>query len=569
MKSKMIIVVFLLFLYIVPSLFAMTSSSLPTLAEPNISKDFALSEYEYGRHLATDDDGTPAPTGDFTDTHIKDGSSMYIEDASCPYDCEIILDFDLPEEDFDAVFLNFYGYAFAFDLSLTTKELLMWNSTTWNDFGDIGDSAEWTNITLDSSYILSNTVYMKVHANDDSITTLLIDYAEVVLCNFSYTSGDWFNKNWGWRKVISVEGATGAGTNYQIQVNVDFETGMQSDFDDICFYDNNGVTPLNYWLESYTASTEAVFWVEVKDNLDTDQMIYMYFGNADVSTTSDGEATFLLFDDFEDDNLDNWNYTNNMETTAVRTHDGSSYSASWTADADAHLKDNGYGLTGIRISFWVNQEDTLRGSFNYVYSVDDYSERVATIRGGYETGTSPLYYRDSGSYVIYPSSVDDINDDEWNKIEFSVDFTADKMQTWQNDVANSELAVVEDDGTALETEIADGVGLQMQSSKQCWFDDVIVRKWIVVEPISIISERTETAPPPEWNIVNEVELIFNVPYNETGFNMFITFGGLFVIIAAPMYLVKGGKDEISLDKVFFFIIAFMLGWALLLGGISA
>jgi len=45
------------------------------------------------------------------------------------------------------------------------------------------------------------------------------------------------------------------------------------------------------------------------------------------------------------------------------------------------------------------------------------------------------------------------------------------------------------------------------------------------------------------------------------------FFGLIMIPASTLYLVKGGKDEMSSDRFFYFIIVFIIGWALLLGGI--
>ncbi len=114
---------------------------------------------------------------------------------------------------------------------------------------------------------------------------------------------------WQYRKSHTINGATGAGTNYQVRITVHRETGTDSgedvhiegkcrpDFGDIRFTDDDGSTLLDYWLESYD-SNNATFWVEVKDNLDTNQTIYIYYGHDTASSISDGGATFPLFDDF-------------------------------------------------------------------------------------------------------------------------------------------------------------------------------------------------------------------------------------------------------------------------------
>jgi len=36
----------------------------------------------------------------------------------------------------------------------------------------------------------------------------------------------------------------------------------QDDFDDIRWYDATGTNPMDYWRETYTSGTSAVFWVE-------------------------------------------------------------------------------------------------------------------------------------------------------------------------------------------------------------------------------------------------------------------------------------------------------------------
>ena len=82
-----------------------------------------------------------------------------------------------------------------------------------------------------------------------------------------------------------------------------------------------------------------------------------------------------------------------------------------------------------------------------------------------------------------------------------------------------------------------------------------------------IEAITSLSPIPQWNIVGEAELIFSVPLDETGLDMMLIFLGLLMIPASTLYLVKGGRSEASMDKLFFGLIAFVLGWALFLGGI--
>ena len=75
--------------------------------------------------------------------------------------------------------------------------------------------------------------------------------------------------------------------------------------------------------------------------------------------------------------------------------------------------------------------------------------------------------------------------------------------------------------------------------------------------------------PPQWYEVSEAELLFSAPIDETGLDMLLIFLGLIMIPLSTLYLVKGGRSEMSSDKLFYGLIAFVMGWALFLGGIMA
>ncbi|MFW9849081.1 MAG: DUF2341 domain-containing protein, partial [Candidatus Thorarchaeota archaeon] len=126
----------------------------------------------------------------------------------------------------------------------------------------------------------------------------------------SQENGRPFLENWNYRKAHSILGADGAGTGYQIRVRIQYGTGTdngervycdlkcQTNFDDIRFTSEDGITMLPYWKESYSGGSYAIFWVKMLDNLDTDRTIYVYYGNQYASDESSGSDTFLLFDNF-------------------------------------------------------------------------------------------------------------------------------------------------------------------------------------------------------------------------------------------------------------------------------
>ena len=134
---------------------------------------------------------------------------------------------------------------------------------------------------------------------------------------------------WAYRKKITISGSTGAGTNYQVLLKVgessgatgaDFNLGGLSakfpsgknDGGDLRFTAADGVTLQDFWVESVTGNSPnrvAYVWVEVSADLGSNQSIYCYYGNPNATNVSNGDNTFLFFDDFDDGvvNTSKWN----------------------------------------------------------------------------------------------------------------------------------------------------------------------------------------------------------------------------------------------------------------------
>jgi len=73
-----------------------------------------------------------------------------------------------------------------------------------------------------------------------------------------------------------------------------------------------------------------------------------------------------------------------------------------------------------------------------------------------------------------------------------------------------------------------------------------------------------------WRSASNPIIYLIAPMSQTqvwGLNAFTILLGLIMIPTSTMYLVRGGRDELSNSKVFYFLVIFFMGWALLLGGI--
>jgi len=137
------------------------------------------------------------------------------------------------------------------------------------------------------------------------------------------TAGNWLS-GWKYRKSVTLSRPSGAVTNYQMQLTVNYGTGSdststvycanhcQADFDDLRFTTSNGATLLDYWIESYTTSTSATVWIEFDSIGTSATTFYMYYGNSSASSASNGDNTFTFFDDFPGTSLDGTKWTTTL-----------------------------------------------------------------------------------------------------------------------------------------------------------------------------------------------------------------------------------------------------------------
>lgn len=117
----------------------------------------------------------------------------------------------------------------------------------------------------------------------------------------------------GYRMMVVVDNSDNPETLYDFQVflNITYDSNMQSDFDDLRFtwYDTTSdeEVSIDYWLDMYVDSEYAVVWVEVPSIRGSGQeVLYIYYGDPDAISGSNGEATFVFFDDFSADTTSNY-----------------------------------------------------------------------------------------------------------------------------------------------------------------------------------------------------------------------------------------------------------------------
>jgi hypothetical protein len=110
-------------------------------------------------------------------------------------------------------------------------------------------------------------------------------------------------KEWGYQTDLYLEHPTPID-NYQKKIIIDAESFEYSnanpDGSDIRFYDETG-EKLSYWIEEWNPEGVSTIWVKVL-KIGT-KKIQLYYGNSQAKSESNGNETFVFFDDFSGNNL--------------------------------------------------------------------------------------------------------------------------------------------------------------------------------------------------------------------------------------------------------------------------
>lgn len=405
--------------------------------------------------------------------------------------------------------------------------------------------------------------------------------------DFSISAGESWLTGWNYRKQLDLDPVGDCSyqnfTYYQIELDVNYGSGSdsgnsiycnshgQTDFDDVRFTDDDGNTELDYWIEEKTDSDDATFWVEVADSLSSAQTIFIYYGNSTVSTTSDADETFVFFDDFESGNLDKW--TNNgctIESSIVHTGTYSCKLPNTGVDLRGYF---GPYTFGMMFHAQIHNDNSYRGLQMRAASYE-YGDVTILVRQ-YESVTSKIYLHD-GSYKAWPNCSDIYDDDTWYKHEVGIDNDYGhgagedpRMRLFMEDSYIGEEEFYEGDGTYWETQNVGEIRFVGQSSYTGYIDDVWVRKWSKLEPeISAFGEEEDNR---EWQDINTATFYIVIdmsPATRWAFENIIATVGLAMFVGSGIFLVYGGKEKLSMDKLLYAIVLFMVGLGLFIGGIT-
>ena len=341
-------------------------------------------------------------------------------------------------------------------------------------------------------------------------------------------------------------------------------TEAQLDFDDILFTDDDGITVLSYWRESKTDGNNAIFWLKINDNLSEDVGIYVYSDNPSASYIGDGADTFLFYEDWS---------TQSVEA------------AKWDVIDDTDTAQITYSLTDATHGY-VQKIDVDTLNAYYTIGTDLQATRAVSIVGRIKLANTAAANQRSlwgmgflgGNPRVYIGSISGTEafsgvDDDANVANTAM--ASGYFDTYQRFMItrNGTYANLYSDDTLIysasmepDTGSNNMIHIQVRDSEYDTYTDWMFGKsYIVNEPVHGSWGELETLR--SWQEAGEEVIIFTVPFDEWALEMGLIFLGLFLIPASTIYMAKGGLKEASMTKVFFALVAFILGWAFFIGGI--
>ncbi len=332
-----------------------------------------------------------------------------------------------------------------------------------------------------------------------------------------------------YRKYHEISGLSGAGTGYQVEIHV--RSGLGTDSGNtvylnpghwnpentLRFTDDDGITLLNYWKET-SDETEATYWVKINDSLENDVGIYIYYGNLSAPSLSNGDDTFVFFDDFENNNLDRWDTAGSYWTTNSSLSKHGSYSAWYdgtSTGSERLLETNLSDVSSYMAHFWqyipdrgVNQEGAVSIE---VYANGQQAESIRTIA----TTSNKLQYYDLPSGMVdWPNG--GITLDTWFRVELGVDMAGGTRTGYNDRTLMDTVSNVDLDDNQIESTQLDVWRLYGQKVfgdlvvAPLHMDDVYIRKWAGGDP----SHGLWSAEQNNLNLTTGQEWLPEFPYRK-------------------------------------------------------
>jgi len=235
-------------------------------------------------------------------------ATTYYSSRSTPADFEILL--------YDKGYIQFNVY-------------MVWTDATPNEFISRGDESNYIDLTPRWQYIESVLFVPRSYpeptislGNEETLlsqnpiwlyynsskTQVFVGENVIFSSLWQATQGYPQPSNWlsGFNYRIPITIKENSGKNlidYQILVTLNTQSlisqgKMRNDCGDIRFTDSDGITLLNYWIESGCNTQNTRIWVKVNIPASSTKTIYLYYGNPSANSLSNPDTTMFIYENF-------------------------------------------------------------------------------------------------------------------------------------------------------------------------------------------------------------------------------------------------------------------------------
>lgn len=316
--------------------------------------------------------------------------------------------------------------------------------------------------------------------------------------------------NWGYKKNVYVMNPNVA-SHQGVQVAVTINTAdlilagkLNADGSDLRFLNDSGTFELPYWIESGMNTTTTKVWVKVPNMLALARTkITMYYGNLTATPKSNGDSTFIFFDDFSTLDTAKW-YSYKQPAVTLSTTGGK---VIYSGNGYANLVSKNMGVTA---PFIVNTKVNGFSAYSWDLMPIGYAkENNSFTRVGFFSGVvvrEGTGFSNQGSAVAIASSTTVTSTLCTNIYEFVSKVNADGSC---NIATPGGSITIPSSSSTITNATRISLGYYYNSGNATGtctggreFDNIFVRKFVVTEP-TVDSTGAET--------VNEIQAYYSKP----------------------------------------------------------
>ncbi len=311
--------------------------------------------------------------------------------------------------------------------------------------------------------------------------------------NLDYEESTWWNVSWEYRHEINVS-STSELSDFQVELTLTNSTFNFSQASDnlsdirITYYNSSEDTEtvVPYWIESnhsmnYSAGEyNATFWFRAPHLQAGNTTFYVYHGSS-ASSASNGTATFLFFDDFE-----NETEFNNTWTFPINSGTDAAFSVS-----NGYLEISGGATPNLAVAPSVGLDDYVTDfEFYFVGSLGGAGGGVVR----YDNQTDEWYEQELDEDEINMYYFSDVTGTDYDRLTGSNYATS--ADTWfdiTHRINGTDISATVGDTTvtASDSRISSGVPGVYRWNRDCRFDDYRVRRFADPEPTIAFGKSEE------------------------------------------------------------------------------